>query len=408
MNNRNILLGITGGVAAFKAAALASTLSQAGANVKVIMSAGAREFITPLTFQALTRERVYTDTFLEEDVEKIAHIDVADWADMVIVAPATANFIGKYAHGIADDMLTTTLLATTAPVYIAPAMNVNMYEHSAVLDNIATLDSRGVTFIEPGDGYLACGWVGKGRMAEPEDIFRFLSKEQKPALPYLKGKKVLITAGPTRETIDPVRFLSNRSSGKTGFALAQAAQDQGADVTLVSGPVQLDTPPGVKRIDVVSAKEMWEVVVPLFSEVDLAIKTAAVADYTPKETFRHKVKKSDEDLYIKMERTRDILAELGARKNKQILVGFAAETKNLNQYAEAKIKEKNLDMIVANNVNDTGVGFASDDNQITILRRDHELVKSDKKGKEELAYFLLEEIQPLFEGEDARVRESNR
>ncbi|SDI67398.1 bifunctional phosphopantothenoylcysteine decarboxylase/phosphopantothenate--cysteine ligase CoaBC [Natribacillus halophilus] len=408
MKDRNILLGVTGGIAAFKAAALASKLSQAGANVKVIMTEGAREFITPLTFQVVTRERVYVDTFLEEEVDKVAHIDVADWADDVLIAPATANFIGKYANGIADDMLTTTLLATKAPVYIAPATNVNMYEHPAVVQNILTLESRGVGFIEPGSGHLACGWVGKGRMAEPEDIFAMMSKVQRPTMPYLKGKKVLISAGPTREIIDPVRFLSNRSSGKTGFALAEAAQAQGAEVTLVSGPVQLPTPPGVERIDVTSAKDMLEVIEPLFAKMDLVIKTAAVADYTPAETYAHKVKKSDGDLTINMTRTTDILGELGRLKEQQVLVGFAAETDQLNAYAEAKISEKNLDMIVANDVNEAGIGFASDDNQITIIRRDRDMKTYEKQSKEDLAYLLLEEIEPLFEGVDERVRENHR
>ncbi|AXF55437.1 bifunctional phosphopantothenoylcysteine decarboxylase/phosphopantothenate--cysteine ligase CoaBC [Salicibibacter kimchii] len=399
MNDRNIILGVTGGIAAFKAAALASKLNQAGANVKVIMTEGAREFITPLTFQALTRERVYIDTFIEEEVDKVAHIDVADWADDVVVAPATADLIGKYANGIADDMLTTTLLATRAPVYIAPAMNVNMFEHPAVVENIRKLEARGVGFIEPGSGYLACGWVGKGRMAEPEDIFAFLDTGPSPSLPYLKGKKILVSAGPTREIIDPVRFLSNRSSGKTGFAIAQAAQTQGAEVTLVTGPVELPTPPGVERIDVTSAKDMLDAITPLYDEVDLVIKTAAVADYTPNETFPHKVKKSDGDLSVNMVRTVDILGELGRRKDQQILVGFAAETNKVSEYAEAKIAEKNLDMIVANNVNEAGIGFASDDNKITIFRRDHESIEYDKQSKEDLAYHLLEELQPLFEGD---------
>ncbi|QQK76645.1 bifunctional phosphopantothenoylcysteine decarboxylase/phosphopantothenate--cysteine ligase CoaBC [Salicibibacter cibarius] len=408
MNDRNIILGVTGGIAAFKAAALASKLSQAGANVKVIMTEGAREFITPLTFQAVTRERVYVNTFIEEEVDKVAHIDVADWADDVVIAPATADLIGKYANGIADDMLTTTLLATRAPVYIAPAMNVNMFEHPAVVENIRKLEARGVGFIEPGSGYLACGWIGKGRMAEPEDIFAILENVQTPSLPYLKGKKVLVTAGPTREIIDPVRFLSNRSSGKTGFAIAQAAKAQGAEVTLVTGPVELPTPPGVERIDVTSAKDMFDAIAPLYDDADLVIKTAAVADYTPDETFAHKVKKSDGDLNINMVRTVDILGELGRRKDKQILVGFAAETKNLAQYAEKKIQEKNLDMIVANNVNEKGIGFASDDNKITIFRRDSERIEYDKQSKEDLADRLLEEIQPLFKGDGERVRENHR
>ncbi|QDI90567.1 bifunctional phosphopantothenoylcysteine decarboxylase/phosphopantothenate--cysteine ligase CoaBC [Salicibibacter halophilus] len=408
MKDRNIILGVTGGIAAFKAAALASKLHQAGANVKVIMTEGAREFITPLTFQALTRDRVYIDTFSEEEVDKVAHIDVADWADNVVVAPATADLIGKYANGIADDMLTTTLLATRAPVYIAPAMNVNMFEHPAVVENIHKLEARGVGFIEPGSGYLACGWIGKGRMAEPEDIFAFLENGKPPSLPYLKGKKVLVSAGPTREIIDPVRFLSNRSSGKTGFAVAQAAQAQGAEVTLVTGPTELPTPPGVRRIDVTSAQDMLDAIAPLYDDVDLVIKTAAVADYTPDETFPHKVKKSDGDLSIHMVRTVDILGELGRRKDKQILVGFAAETENLAQYAEKKIQEKNLDMIVANNVNEKGIGFASDDNQITIFRRDHESIEYEKQSKEDLAHHLLEEIRPFFEGDGERVRENHR
>ncbi|GAK07466.1 bifunctional phosphopantothenoylcysteine decarboxylase/phosphopantothenate--cysteine ligase CoaBC [Geomicrobium sp. JCM 19038] len=409
MDGKKIVLGVTGGVAAFKAAALASKLKQAGASVKTIMTESSKEFVTPLTFQALTRDRVYDNTFVEEDVSKIAHIDVADWADAFVIVPATANFIGKYANGIADDMLTSTLLATKAPVYVAPAMNVNMYDHPAVIQNLETLMNRGVTFIEPGAGYLACGWIGKGRLAEPEDILNFLHgefSEQKEKT--LKGKNVLITAGPTREVIDPVRFLSNRSTGKMGYAIAKAAIDLGAKVTLVSGPVHLEAPQGVTLISVTSAEEMYEQVMKHFDDADFVIKTAAVSDYRPTKVEAHKVKKQAGNLTIEMERTKDILRTLGENKHHQVLVGFAAETQDVETYAKEKLERKRLDLIVANDVSDRSIGFESDENRVLLIDREGGVNRVDQQKKETLAYTILENASKLLREENHRVRESHR
>ncbi|RSL31279.1 bifunctional phosphopantothenoylcysteine decarboxylase/phosphopantothenate--cysteine ligase CoaBC [Salibacterium salarium] len=369
LQGKKILLGVTGGIAAYKAAALASKLTQAGAVVKVMMTTHAKEFVTPLTFQALTRDRVYDDTFAETDPEKVAHIDIADWADMVVIAPATANILAKFANGLADDMVSTTVLAATCPVYIAPAMNVNMYEHTAVKENMDKLKQRGCHFIEPGDGYLACGWIGKGRLAEPEDITAFLQSEYEQSSVYA-GKKILITAGPTYEYSDPVRVFTNPSTGKMGFAAAAEAAAKGAIVTLITGPVQLDTPSGVTRIDVTTAEEMYEAVMERFPFVDMVCKAAAVSDYRPALIAAEKQKKQNGDLSIEMERTKDILAELGKRKDKQLLIGFAAESENVVKYAEEKLDRKNLDMVVANNIASKDAGFRSDTNEMILLRKD--------------------------------------
>ena len=369
VRGKNILLGISGGIAVYKACVLTSKLTQKGANVRVLMTENATKFVSPLTFQALSRNPVYIDTFDEKDPEKIAHIDLADWAEIAIIAPATANIIGKLANGIADDMLSTTLLATRAEVYIAPAMNVHMYAHPAVIENMRQLDKWGYHFIEPGAGYLACGYVGKGRLEEPETIIEVVENHQQKDKP-LKGKHVLISAGPTREVIDPVRFLSNRSSGKMGFALAEAAAALGAEVTVVAGPTdnQMENPM-IKRVDVVSAEEMYQAIHRYFPESDIVIKAAAVSDYRPKQTFKEKVKKSGEDLIIEMERTKDILQSLGEEKQHQFLVGFAAETENVLEYGKGKLENKNLDAIVINNVTSEGAGFAGDTNIVTYLNR---------------------------------------
>ena len=392
MLNKNVILGVSGGIAAYKACALTSKLTQQGANVKVIMTESATKFISPLTFQALSRNPVYTDTFDEKDEEKIAHIDLADWADMFVIAPATANIIGKIANGIADDMMTTSILATKAPVYIAPAMNVNMYEHPGVIKNMQTLVNFGYHFIEPGAGYLACGWIGKGRLEEPETIIEVIKSHQNsPRL--LLGKKVLISAGPTREKIDPVRFFSNRSTGKMGYKLAEAAAEMGAEVTLVSGPVNLATPSGtIKRIDVTTAEEMYKVTTEEFSSHDIVIKAAAVADYRPKVTYDNKMKKQDGILQVEMERTKDILKTLGENKTKQFLVGFAAETQNLKAYGLDKLNRKNLDAIVVNNVAEDGAGFGSDTNIVTYFNRKLEQHEIPKASKKEVAREILKLI----------------
>lgn len=391
LNGSHVVLGVTGGIAAYKACALTSKLVQKGAIVKVIMTESAQEFVSPLTFQALSRNPVYTDTFDEKDSEKIAHIDLADWADLFIIAPATANMIGKIANGIADDMLSTTITATRADVYIAPAMNVHMYAHPAVVNNMKRLESWGYKFIEPGDGYLACGYVGKGRLEEPETIVAVL-EENKKMSKVLANKKVLISAGPTQEKIDPVRFFTNHSSGKMGFALAEVAAQLGAEVTLVSGPVELDTPANVNRVDIVSASEMHEQMNRYFSTSDIVIKAAAVADYRPKTTYDRKMKKIDGDLTLEFERTTDILKELGSNKIDQFLVGFAAETDNLMEQGQKKLVSKNLDAIIVNDIQAKGAGFKSNTNDVTYMHRSGVTTHFGLASKKEIAKQILEQI----------------
>lgn len=390
---------MTGGIAAFKAAGLTSKLVQAGADVRVLMSEGAAKFVTPLTFQSLSRHHVYTDTFDEKEPQMVSHIDLAAWADAVIIAPATANIIGKLANGIADDMISTTLLATRAPIFVAAAMNVHMYEHPVVQENMDKLRSLGHRFIDPNEGFLACGYVAKGRMEEPEHIVEVV-REYFSEDHILKGKKIIITAGPTREKIDPVRFFTNHSTGKMGYALAETAARFGADVTLVSGPTNLPIPAGVPTIQVETAEEMYEAVMKHYHHADAAIKTAAVADYRPKTTYDNKMKKKSGDLSIELERTKDILKALGEKKEQQILIGFAAETDHVEQYAMKKLVEKNADMIVANNVTSEGAGFGTDTNIVTMYKRDGESIILPKLTKHEVASYILKELaQMLEEGE---------
>lgn len=392
MNGKNILLCVSGGIAVYKAAALTSKLKQAGARVKVVMTESAQAFVSPVTFQALSGEPVYTDTFEEPEAGKIAHIDIADWADLMIVAPATANMIAKMAHGIADDMVSTVLLAGTAPRWVAPAMNVNMYHHPAVQKNMDTLKAFGCHFIEPGEGYLACGYTGKGRLEEPEVIAALVAdffREQ--ADQPLDGKRIVVTAGPTREAVDPVRFFTNHSSGKMGYAIAEAAHEMGADVTLISGPVALEAPAGVIVQRVETAEEMYEAVMKGYEGADVVVKTAAVADYRPKQVHAHKMKKQDGSLTIELERTKDILKELGEKKTHQFLIGFAAETNDVEQYAKQKLMSKNADMIVANNVSQEGAGFGGDTNIITLFHRDGSCQHFDKMTKKQAAQALLKE-----------------
>jgi phosphopantothenoylcysteine decarboxylase/phosphopantothenate--cysteine ligase len=396
LKDKRILLCVTGGIAVYKAAALTSKLVQAGAHVKVLLSDSAAKFVTPLTFQALSRNEVYTDTFDEKDPSVVAHINIADWPDLVLVAPATANTIAKLAYGIADNMITTTLLATTAPIWIAPAMNVHMYDHPTVKKNLSILAEYGYQFIEPSEGYLACGYVGKGRLEEPEKIIEVIEHFFQSKSLELKGKTVVITAGPTREKIDPVRFISNHSTGKMGYALAEKAKASGARVVLITGPVQLTAPTGVEVVKVESAEEMYNAVLQFFASADVVIKTAAVADYRPKTAYDHKVKKQSGDTFIELERTKDILLELGARKGKQILVGFAAETDNVEEYAKKKLLAKNADMIVANNVKTEGAGFGTDTNIVTIYKRNGEAVPLPLMSKHEVADKILHEISVLL------------
>ncbi|MCP3026175.1 bifunctional phosphopantothenoylcysteine decarboxylase/phosphopantothenate--cysteine ligase CoaBC [Halobacillus sp. A5] len=396
--NKKVVLGVSGGIAAYKAAALTSKLVQSGAEVKVIMTENAKKFVAPTTFQALSRQPVYSDTFIEQDPKQIQHIDVADWADLFLIAPATANIIGKLANGLSDDMLSTTLLATEAPVYIAPAMNVHMYSHPSVIKNLMQLDNWGFKFIEPGEGYLACGYVGRGRLEDPDTIVRILENEEDNQ-GLLTGKRVLITAGPTQEKIDPVRYFTNPSTGKMGFALARQASKMGAEVTLVSGPVNLETPPNVKRIDVVSAEEMFEAVTNEFLRHDIVIKSAAVADYRPRHSYDFKMKKKPGDYAVEMERTRDILMELGKVKQNQYLIGFAAETNDVEHYGEQKLVKKNLDAIVMNNVSEDGAGFAYDTNASIYLTKTGKRLELPLMSKDELAKKILIETAGEITGD---------
>ncbi|MCR8633623.1 bifunctional phosphopantothenoylcysteine decarboxylase/phosphopantothenate--cysteine ligase CoaBC [Paenibacillus radicis (ex Xue et al. 2023)] len=374
LRNKTIVLGVSGGIAAYKAAAICSKLAQAGADVRVIMTESATRFIAPLTFQTLSRHDVIVDTFDEKDASVVSHIDLADRADLVVVAPATANIIGKMAHGLADDMLSTTLLATTAPVLVAPAMNVHMYAHPAVQANMETLARRGVLFVEPGTGQLACGYVGKGRLEEPEQIVEaihrfFMEKGQ------LRGKKVLVTAGGTVERIDPVRYLTNDSSGKMGYAIAEAARSMGAEVTLVTGKASLPVPEGVKAIHVESAQNMLEAVLERFPDSDIVIKAAAVADYRPAERAMQKIKKNEQEMTLTLVKNEDILQTIGRMKKHQYLVGFAAETERIDEYAMGKLLKKNCDLLVANDVTQEGAGFGTDTNVVRLYDKNG-LVKS--------------------------------
>ncbi|RIX49931.1 bifunctional phosphopantothenoylcysteine decarboxylase/phosphopantothenate--cysteine ligase CoaBC [Paenibacillus nanensis] len=388
---KNIVLGITGGIAAYKGAALCSKLVQAGAEVHVVITESAAKFITPLTLQTLSRHPVHIDTFDERDPSVVTHIHLADHADLIVVAPATANAIAKLANGHADDMLSTTLLAATCPIIIAPAMNVHMYEHPAVVENMERLARRGAMFVEPGTGQLACGYVAKGRLAEPEDIVASIQNWFAES-GRLKGKRVLVTAGGTMERLDPVRFLTNDSSGKMGFAIAEAAMRMGADVTLVAGRTTEQPPAGVRVIHVASAADMLEAVMKDFDEMDIVVKSAAVADYRPVIVHEQKMKKTGERLVLELERTTDILATLGERKTRQFLVGFAAETQQVAHYAMDKLRRKNCDLIVANDVSQEGVGFNGDTNAVEVYGPDGLIVSLPLMSKREMASRLMELI----------------
>jgi phosphopantothenoylcysteine decarboxylase/phosphopantothenate--cysteine ligase len=368
MQGKRVLLGVTGGIAAYKSPDLVRRLREQGAEVQVVLTAGAREFVTPMTFQAVSGREVRSDLWDPEAEKAMSHIELARWADLVIIAPATADFIARLATGQADDLLTTLCLATDRPIALAPAMNRVMWSNAATQANVATLKTRGVHIWGPGEGDQACGEVGAGRMLEPTQLAAFAANTIAPTGP-LAGKRLLLTAGPTRERIDPVRFISNRSSGKMGFAVAAAARDAGADVTIVSGPVNLVTPPGVKRIDVESAADMLNAVLKNLDGVDIFVATAAVADYRPASPVECKIKKTNESMDLKMERTVDILATVAARAPRPFVVGFAAETDSVEQYARQKLLKKNLDMIAANEVGHDKV-FEKDDNALLVLWRD--------------------------------------
>ena len=370
LKNKTILLGVTGGIAAYKAAALASALVKLHANVEVVMTKNATQFITSLTFEQLTGRRAMVDTFDRNFSHQVEHISLAERTDLVIIAPATANVCAKLAHGLADDMLTTTVLACTCPKLISPAMNTNMYENPITQDNLATLRKYGWDVIDPASGRLACGSVGKGKMPEPEDLVQHILAHI--AMPHdLEGKNVLITAGPTQEPLDPVRYLTNHSSGKMGYALAKAACLRGANVTLISGPVSLVPPLGAHRISVSSANEMFCAVRDNYQDAHMIFMAAAIADYTPAQYAENKMKKKDGDLSIPLCRTQDILKWLGEhRRPDQLLCGFSMETENLLENSRAKLLKKNADMICANNLNVAGAGFAVDTNVITVITRD--------------------------------------
>lgn len=476
LKGKKILLGVTGGIAAYKAATLCSQLVKAGADVQVIMTQGAQQFIPALTLQVLTRNPVHTDTFEEINPKVVNHIDLADWADLVLIAPATANSIGKLAHGLADDMLSTTLLAVTAPVMVAPAMNVHMYTHPAVVQNMQTLVDRGVMMIEPGDGMLACGYVGKGRLEEPETIVGVLrsffeqrnSADRAPGEAYLSptgeseaafldpgpepfaaalpqsvpgtgetlfataggaaelglaggeaippaspafssdqsvengplaGKKVVVTAGGTIERIDPVRYITNDSSGKMGAALAQAARDLGADVKLIAGKVQIPLPSGMNIIRIESAEDMYEACLNEWADTDMMIMSAAVADYRPKSSSPRKIKKAGEAMTLDLVKTVDVLQTLGAQKEHQFLIGFAAETNDLDTYAAEKLQRKNCDLLVANDVTQAGAGFGSDTNIVRLFGPEGRVADLPKQSKYDTARdILLEASRRMTEG----------
>lgn len=370
LKGKTVVLGVTGSIAAYKIANLASSLVKLHADVHVIMTKNATNFINPITFETLTKNKCMTDTFDRSFMYNVAHVSIADKADVMLVAPASANIIAKMAHGIADDMLSTTYLAMKCPVIVSPAMNVNMFTNPVVQRNIKTLEEFGVTVIPPDNGYLACGYTGAGKMPSElvllDYILRETAKEKN-----LAGKRVLVTAGPTRESIDPVRFITNHSTGKMGYAVARQAMLRGAEVTLVSGPVSIDPPPFVRVVNVSSAKDMFEAVKVNFADADIIIKTAAVADYTPESTADEKIKKSDGSLSIQMKRTADILKWLGENKRDgQVLCGFSMETENMLENSRAKLQKKNADLIAANSLRDEGSGFGTDTNHLVLIKRD--------------------------------------
>jgi len=390
LKGKQIVLGVTGGIAAYKAVELLRLLTKAGAGVHVIMTRSAQEFIAPLTFQALSANPVHTELFNLIAEREIGHIALADRADLFVIAPATANFVGKIASGLADDMLTTTVMATKAPVLIAPAMNVNMYTNPIYRSNEERLRGHGYLFVPPETGELACGWEGEGKLAAPESIFEAVVAALTPQ--DLRGQTIMVTAGPTREEIDPVRFISNHSSGKMGYALAKAAQQRGARVILVSGPVSLPAPFCVELVRVESAREMQAVVMERAGECTAIIKAAAVADYRPRERSGEKIKKKSEELSLELVKTPDILAGLGRLEKRPLLVGFAAETVNLDEFAARKLKEKNADIIVANDVSQPDAGFNVDTNRARLLFRDGRTLECPLMSKQALASVILDHL----------------
>ncbi|MFR4000145.1 MAG: bifunctional phosphopantothenoylcysteine decarboxylase/phosphopantothenate--cysteine ligase CoaBC [Christensenellales bacterium] len=388
---KHVVMGVTGSIAAYKACDIISALRKSGVDVHVILTHAGAEIITPLTLETISGNRVVKDMFDSDRHFEVEHISLAKLADMFLVAPATANFIGKMASGIADDMLTTTVMATTAPVMIAPAMNTNMYLDAATQANIETLKRRGCEFIAPATGHLACGDEGIGKLAAVEDIVRAVL-DKLNVKRDLEGKRVLVTAGPTREAIDPVRYITNRSSGKMGYAIAEAAAERGADVTLISGPVSLRTPGGVKRVDIVSSDELCDSVIERFPGCDILVMAAAPADFTPAEFSSEKIKKGGDNLTLNLRATRDILKTIAPLKSNQKVMGFAAETHNVENNAIEKLKRKKLDFIAANDVTAEGAGFGTDTNIITLYGADGSREHSGMVTKREAADWLLDRL----------------
>ena len=396
LKDKTVVIGVSGGIAVYKTLDVVSRLRKLGVNVNVIMTKSATEFVTPLSFQSLSQNYVVCDMFEDPKTWDVEHISLAKRADVFLIAPATANVIGKIANGIADDMLTTTVMATKAKVLIAPAMNTNMYENPILQRNINTLKELGYNFVEPESGRLACGDTGKGKLASPEtivdEVVKLLSKGQD-----LKGKSIIVTAGPTVESIDPMRYITNRSTGKMGYSIAKEAIERGADVTLITGPTNLTPPQNLKKlVKIESAKDMYEAVLENLDENDVVIKSAAVADYKPKNYSNKKIKTSDDDLVIELDRNKDIAQEIGKIKNNKILVGFAAETNDLIENASLKIKKKNLDFIVANDLTKEGAGFGVDTNIVKIIDKEGNITEYPKMKKEEVANIILDKIKELL------------
>lgn len=391
LKDKTVLLGVTGSIAAYKIASLASMLIRQHADVHVIMTKNATNFINPITFETLTGNKCLTDTFDRNFEFQVEHVSLAKQADVFLVAPASANVIGKMAHGIADDMLTTTLLACRAPILVSPAMNTNMYENPVVQDNISTLQRYGMKVITPASGHLACGDTGAGKMPEPETLFSYIEAEI-ACEKDLAGKKVLVTAGATQESLDPVRYLTNHSTGKMGYALAKAAMLRGAQVTLVSAPTNLEPPLSAEILPVVSAQEMYEAVEQRFEDTDILVMAAAVADYRPREFADHKIKKKEGDNVLELSRTTDILGTLGARKRAdQFLCGFSMETEQLIENSKEKLEKKHLDMIAANNLRTQGAGFGTETNVVTLIRPD-EIEELPLLSKLEVAHRIFDRI----------------
>ena len=392
LKGKTVLLGVTGSIAAYKTAGLASMLVKKGVKVHALMTENATHFINPITFESLTGNKCLVDTFDRNFEFSVEHVALAKQADVVMIAPASANVIGKIAHGIADDMLTTTIMACPGKVFFSPAMNVHMYENPILQDNLNILRRYGYEVIAPAVGYLACGDTGAGKMPEPEVLCQYILREL-AGEKDLRGKRVLVTAGPTREAIDPVRFITNHSTGKMGYALARQAMYRGADVTLISGPTSLEPVPFVRTIPVVTAQEMFEAVRDHLPEQDILIKSAAVADYRPAQVGQEKIKKADGDMQIHLERTQDILGYVAEhRREDQVICGFSMETQNMLENSRKKLKKKKLDMIVANNLKDAGAGFGTDTNRITIITAEEEktlpLMGKDEVADEILSYIL--------------------